>query len=71
MSLVNSSSRKSERIEPMLAKIEEAWKLYPDMRLCQLIVVCLGTDRIFGVEDDILLAGVIEYIRKMHNAGVR
>lgn len=60
--------RSAERIEPMLDKLREAWQLYPDMRLGQLIVACAGTDHIFGIEDDVLSIGLQQYINSMQKA---
>lgn len=39
MSLLNEKSRNPDRIRSMLERLEEAWNLYPDMRLKQLIAV--------------------------------
>ncbi len=60
--------RDPERISPMLDKLREAWELYPDMRLGQLIAVCAGTDHIFGIEDDIMLGRMQAYIDSMRGA---
>ncbi len=60
--------RSPERIEPMLDKLREAWQLYPDMRLGQLIVACAGTANIFGIEDDVLSVGLQQYIDSMQTA---
>ena len=68
MSLFSGGTRDPKRIEPTLKKLEEAWKLYPDMRLGQLIAVCAGADNIFGIEDDIMLEGINKYIDNMTKA---
>ena len=68
MDLFSGGIRDSKRIEPTLKKLEEAWKLYPDMRLGQLIAVCAGTNNIFGIEDDIMLEGINKYIDNMTRA---
>jgi len=60
--------RNPERITPMLEKLREAWELYPDMRLGQLIAVCAGTDHIFGIEDDVMLGRMQDYINSMRKA---
>lgn len=70
MNLMSKRSRDQKRIEPMLKKLEEAWKLYPDMRLGQLIAVCAGNDNIFGIEDDIMLERIQAYINNMKGAGL-
>ena len=62
--------RDPKRIEPTLKKLEEAWKLYPDMRLGHLIAVCAGTNNIFGIEDDIMLERIQAYINNMKGAGL-
>lgn len=54
----------------MLGKLEEAWNLYPDMRLGQLIAVCVGKDSVCGIEDDKILERIKDYIDKMKNAGL-
>lgn len=68
MELMKGKQRNPERIKPMLEKLEEAWALYSDMRLGQLIAVCAGTDHIFGIEDDVLYAGLQEYINRIEEA---
>lgn len=70
MNLINEKSRDPKRINPILEKLEEAWKLYPDMRLGQLIVVCVGTDNIFGIEDDVMFERMQGYIDNMKKAGI-
>ena len=70
MNLMSKRSRDQKRIEPMLKKLEEAWMLYPDMRLGQLIAVCAGNDNIFGIEDDIMLERIQAYINNMKGAGL-
>lgn len=62
MDFMNGKPRDPERIEPMLERLEEAWKLYPDMRLGQLIVVSAKSNNLFGLEDDILYERLQEYI---------
>lgn len=70
MSLINERSRNPDRIRPMLERLEEAWNLYPDMRLGQLIAVCAGKDSVCGIEDDKILERIKDYIDKMKNAGL-
>ena len=70
MNLFSGGIRDSKRIEPTIKKLEEAWKLYPDMRLGQLIAVCAGTNNIFGIEDDIMLERIQAYINNMKGAGL-
>ena len=62
MENIGTGFRDPERIEPMLGKLREAWELYPDMRMGQLVAVCAGQGNIFGVEDDILYEGIQRYI---------
>jgi len=45
----------------MLEALKEAWEIYPDMRLGQLLCVCAGAAAISGVEDDVMLAGIKQY----------
>ncbi len=70
MNLLNEKSRNPKRIRPMLEKLEEAWNLYPDMRLGQLIAVCVGRDSVCGIEDDKMLERIQGYIDKMKSAGL-
>ena len=70
MDLFSGGIRDPKRIEPTLKRLEEAWKLYPDMRLGQLIAVCAGNDNIFGIEDDIMLERIQAYINNMKGAGL-
>jgi len=48
--------RDPERIDRMLDKVREHWRRFPDLRLTQLIYVCLGNPQgdVYGVEDDVL-----------------
>lgn len=60
--------RSPERIEPMLEKIKEAWVLYPDMRLGQLLAACTQSANLSGVEDDDPQKGIEKYIGSMERA---
>lgn len=60
--------RDPKRIDPMLAKLREAWTLYPDMRLGQLLVSCCQKSDIFGVEDDVMSDNLDDFIKMMTNA---
>lgn len=60
--------RDPKRIDPMLAKVKEAWELYPDMRLGQLLAVCAECANLSGVEDDEMLTGMQRYIDRMKAA---
>lgn len=61
------NGRDPKRIDPMLEKLSEAWKLYPDMRLGQLIGVCAESNNLFSMEDDELLKGIEIYIERMES----
>lgn len=65
---MSKEPRSPERIKPMLEKIKEAWVLYPDMRLGQLLATCTQLANISGVEDEELLRGIEEYIDSMKKA---
>lgn len=54
--------REIERISTMLETIEKAWKLYPDLRLGQLLMNCAKSKDIFYLEDEELLMCLQEYI---------
>lgn len=43
--------RNPKRIKPLLKKIEQIWKEYPDLRFCQLIGNVTPYDN-YWVEDD-------------------
>lgn len=60
--------RDPKRIDPMLTKVKEAWELYPDMRLGQLLTVCAKYKVLSGVEDDEMLMGIQSYIDSMRKA---
>ena len=70
MNFINGKPRDPKRIDLMLEKLEQAWKLYPDMRLGQLIAIFAGTDNIFGMEDDVMLERIQTYIGSMKEAGL-
>lgn len=65
---MSKEPRSPERIEPMLEKIKEAWVLYPDMRLGQLLATCTQSANLSGIEDEELLRGIEEYIDSMKKA---
>ena len=65
---MSKEPRSPERIEPILEKIKEAWVLYPDMRLGQLLATCTQLANISGVEDEELLRGIEGYIDSMKKA---
>lgn len=58
--------RKLERIEPIIDKLERAWKLVPDWRLCQLISNLHGNGRqdIFYTEEDELEGALDSFIKE-------
>ncbi len=51
--------RDPDRIDPLLAKLGEAWKRHPDLRLGQLLVALVkpseACPEVFYIEDDELL----------------
>lgn len=61
--------RNPERIDLILERLKVAWKKYPDMRLGQLLAVCIESSNIAGVEDVDLLAGIERYIKSMPDIG--
>ncbi len=65
---MSKEPRSPERIEPILEKIKEAWVLYPDMRLGQLLATCTQSANLSGIEDEELLRGIEEYIDSMKKA---
>jgi uncharacterized protein YihD (DUF1040 family) len=43
--------RNPERIDEILNRIKEVWKLYPDMRLGQLILNVINDPALYYIED--------------------
>lgn len=62
---LNGDLRNRERIDPMLSKLEEAWKLCPDLRLGQLIIDCAKKDDVFGIEDDKMIEKIRDFINTL------
>lgn len=47
--------RDVNRIEPMLEELKCVWEQYPDLRLGQLICNIVPEDKLYYVEDDMML----------------
>ena len=47
--------RDINRIEPLLDKFEELWKLHPDIRFGQMVYILTSGIDIFNIEDDKML----------------
>ncbi|ADB15124.1 hypothetical protein Psta_0434 [Pirellula staleyi DSM 6068] len=64
--------RDPQRIEQILEVLREIWEREPDLRLGQIVVnAILPSDpcpQIFSAEDDVLLAGLHEYRRRVFRA---
>ena len=58
----NWCSRPEERITEMLYALEQAWQKFPDMRLGQLISVLVSENQLFGIEDEVLLRALYDYL---------
>lgn len=43
------------RIEPMLEELKSVWEQYPDLRLGQLICDIVPEQKLFYIEDDLML----------------
>ena len=58
--------RDPKRIKPIIEKLEKAWELYPDWRLCQLISNLHGTgpQDIFHTRDEELEKGLEAFIEE-------
>jgi hypothetical protein len=54
--------RDPARVERISAKLAQAWALYPDLRLGQLVVNLTQPDDPFNVSDDRLEAAVDEFL---------
>lgn len=59
---LNGEQRNPDRIKPMLEKIEEAWKMYPDLRLGQLLIDCAKKNDVFSIEDDKMFEKIQDFI---------
>lgn len=58
--------RDINRIDPLLSKLGELWKLYPDMRFGQLIINLLdnpGKDP-WCIEDDVWMEMIETYLKE-------
>jgi hypothetical protein len=57
--------RDPNRIDPIIEKIVELWRLVPDQRLCQILGNAVrhstGDADLFYVEDEDLLSGIKVY----------
>ena len=51
-----SKPRDPARIQRIIAKLEEAWRTHPDMRLAQLLVALSTTapNPLFNIEDEMI-----------------
>lgn len=49
------TTRKRGRITPVIRKLDEVWRKFPDLRLGQLLIDCAGDKDLFNLEDDELL----------------
>ena len=56
--------RDIDRIEPLLNKFQELWKLCPDMRFGQMVYIITGGEDIFNIEDDKMSSLIDKYIDK-------
>lgn len=54
--------RPEERIPELLTALETAWRLFPDLRLGQLLCVLVKENEQFAIEDDELLERINAYI---------
>ena len=56
--------RDPNRIEPLLARVAEAWDRYPDLRFGQFMCNFFGSCRcdVFHIEDDYCLAALQTFI---------
>ena len=55
--------RDINRIEPLLNQLEMLWKLYPDLRFCQLVYIITKGKNIFNIEDDKMLETIKNNIK--------
>ena len=59
--------RDINRIEPLLDKLKELWKLNPDIRFGQLVYwITIGYD-LFNIEDDKILELINTEYNQMYN----
>lgn len=61
--------RDPNRIEDMLSSLRDVWTKQPGLRLGQIVVIATRPrepcPEIFGVEDDVLLRGLLEYTKSL------
>jgi uncharacterized protein YihD (DUF1040 family) len=57
--------RNPDRIDPIIDKLNELWRMNPDLRLAQLVVILCGPGKessqdIFATEDDVIEAELVK-----------
>lgn len=63
--------RDPHRIPVVLAKLEQTWGRYPDLRLGQLLTVATEHTKVdlFYVEDEVLYDGLDNLMEKLSDSG--
>ena len=55
--------RNKKRISKVLAKLEEVWNKYPDLRLGQMLINIIATDNLYYVTDEQLTSRIRSVIK--------
>ena len=53
------------RIEPMLEELKSVWEQYPDLRLGQLICDIGPEEKLFYIEDDLMLERIKKWRKEI------
>ena len=53
------------RIEPMLEELKSVWEQYPDLRLGQLICDIVPEEKLFYIEDDLMLERIKKWRKEI------
>ena len=53
--------RNPERIDNILERLKVVWKDNPDLRLGQLLLAVIKMDRLFYIEDEVLIQALEDY----------
>lgn len=54
--------RDPRRIDVIINKLRDAWKMHPDLRLGQLMCIIEGGNDMFGTEDNVTLERIEKFM---------
>lgn len=58
--------RNPQRIDNILERLKTVWKDNPDLRLGQLLLAVVNADRLFYIEDEILVQTLENYFLRLN-----